>query len=431
MKNLESKQCKRNHLVLLHLNRFIESLNLLDSDLVYVGVSAGVDSMSLVYMLKWLEINSKGPKVKAIHVNHGTRQENIHEEDLVRSFCKELSIPLIVEQLQLRADCPNFENTARIERYKIFKSKAKMNSLIALAHHIDDSFEWSLMQQMRTTEPKSCLGIPVVNGIIRRPFMCLTKKHIIDFANRAGIEWLEDRSNSNLRYDRNFIRDIISNRLSTRYPALLKNYVHRSNKLAKTFGANIQLSTQKEPSKIIKRSWKQRAVCLINGEFKSNFNGQEEKVKSGLIELSNTNRGTTHDQVAKLLKMPGSGKNGPLSFSGGVLGYSFKGLLILLSEEGQREVELLDDLLVHQLREIAGASQIPERLLKSRLFYNENYFPPFLCFGPKSNEESLRGQRSVNPLLPKTTTFCLEREIWFQSLVHVLDSKQKNLSFYF
>jgi tRNA(Ile)-lysidine synthase len=431
MKNLETAQCKRNHLVLLHLNRFIESMNLLDSDLVYVGLSGGVDSMTLAYMLKWLEKHMHGPKVKAIHVNHGTRVENEQEEQLVRDFCKNLSIPLFVEQLNLSSDSPNFENTARIERYKIFKNRAKLNSIIALAHHIDDSFEWSLMQQMRTTEPKSCLGIPVVNGIIRRPFMCLTKKHIVNFAKNAGIEWLEDRSNTNLRFDRNFIRDIINNKLEQRYPALLKNYVHRSNKLAKTFGVNIQLSTQKEPSKIIKRSWKQRAVCLINGEFKSNFNGQEEKVSAGLIELSNANRGTTHEQVAKLLKMPHTGKSGPLSFSGGVKGYCFKGILILLSEEGQKEVELLDDLLVHQLREIAEASQIPERLLKSRLFYNENYFPPFLCFGPKSNEQFLRGQRAVNPLLPKTTAFCLEREIWFQSLVHVLDSKQKNLSFYF
>jgi tRNA(Ile)-lysidine synthase len=431
MKTLETPQCTRNRRVLMHLKRFIEALNLLDSNVVYVGLSGGVDSMTLAYMLKWLEKHQSGPKVKAIHINHGTRKENIDEENLVRDFCRTLLIPLTVEKIELSLIESNFENRARTARYKVFKEKAGLHSLVALAHHIDDSFEWSLMQQMKTTEPKSCLGIPVVNGIVRRPFMCLTKDHILNFARKANIPWLEDQSNLNTRFDRNYMRNVIETKFKTRYPKLLKNYVLRTNKLAKLYGLNISLATQKMPSKVVKRSWKRRAVCLINADFKSNFNGQEERVSEALKELSNASRGTTDLQVSKLLKMPHSGKTGPLSFSGGVESYCFKGLLILLSEEGQKEARILDDLLVHQIMNADEASQIPERLLKSRLFYNENYFPPFLCFGPKSNEELLRGQRTINPLLPKVTKYCLDQGIWFQSLTHILDSKQKNLSFYF
>ncbi|WP_127716207.1 tRNA lysidine(34) synthetase TilS [Halobacteriovorax sp. HLS] len=431
MKSLETVQCGRNYQILMHLKRFIEGLNLLDSGSVLVGLSAGVDSMSLAYMLKWLEKHHGMSKVKAVHINHGTRVQSDQEENHLRKFCKDLGIPLIVKHLELSLDLPNFENTARNERYKIFKEQAHMHSLVALGHHVDDSFEWSLMQQMKTSEPKSCLGIPVVNGIIRRPLMCLTKEHIISFATNAQIQWYEDLSNEDTRFERNYMRQEIISKLKTRYSKILKNYVNRSNKVAKMYGLNISLATQKIPSKVVKRSWKKKAVCFINADFKSNFNGQEEKVLEAVRDLSNANRGTTHDQVQKLLRMSHTGKSGPLSFSGGVIGYNFKGVLVLLSEQGTKEVNLLDDLLIHQLMSSQQASQIPERMLKARLFYNENYFPPFLAIGPKSNEDILRGQRAINPLLPKTTQYCLENGIWFQSLAHILDSKQKKLTFFF
>ena len=74
----------------------------------------------------------------------------------------------------------NFELKARLERYKIFSKY--QDSLIVLGHHIDDSFEWSLMQKMKSSRLESTIGIPLYNKNYIRPLMCVTKKQIRRYA---------------------------------------------------------------------------------------------------------------------------------------------------------------------------------------------------------------------------------------------------------
>lgn len=429
MKALDSVRSKHARDVFEHIYKFMVSVGHLPSSSITVGLSGGVDSVVLLYVLKWIEVNKGGPRVLAHHIDHGTRVDNLDDQKLCEKLCSKLNVDIQVSKLNLSIDVSNFEKRARDERYSAFKDKLLPGGLFALGHHIDDSFEWSLMQQMRSSNLKSTLGIPVTNGLFIRPLMCLSKDQILRLANELELHWNEDSSNLDTRFDRNFIRELTKAKLSPRYPQLLKHYSNRSNELARTLGLSA-LSSGEGREKIIKKSWKGLGVCFLSVDFKSNFQSQSLEIHEAICTLSGQGRGTLHKQIQKLISMANNGKSGPLKFSGGVYGFHSKGCLFLVNRQGLREFELLDQLTLNYLRSRKVASQIPVEGLKNKLFYEANSFWPFLMFGPRKNELALKSLRSVNALLPKSTKYCLDNDIWYQNLSRILDHSHKKLEFY-
>ncbi|OUR95282.1 tRNA lysidine(34) synthetase TilS [Halobacteriovorax marinus] len=427
MNLLDTTQNKFNYKVLEHVLSFAQSAKLFESKALCLGLSAGVDSITLLYILKWLEVNRGAPKVRAIHINHGTRAETKLEEEFIHKYCKNLDVDLTVFQIKMDLEQSNFENNARKQRHEIFfKNLSKQEDLV-LAHHIDDSFEWSLMQQLRSSSIESSLGIPVRNGRITRPLMCLTKAHLQRFAVNASLVWMEDASNLDTRYDRNFLRQVIGGPLKERYPKLLKHYVNRSNQMAQDYGKSI---FPKKVSRVLKKQWHRGGVSFINLDYKSNFEGLAPLISEAIKELSSSNRGSLHKQVLKYIEMAKSGRKGPMIFSGKVKGYALKGVLFIVHEEGEQSLKVLDEEVLRKLKDRNIASQISVGGLKSKLLYNKEVVFPSMMFGPSSNQMKMKGLKTSHPLLPKTTTYCLENDIWFSSLSNVLDQSRQDLQFY-
>ena len=86
------------------------------------------------------------------------------------------------------------------------------------------------MNKFKSSKADEVKGIAVRRGNKIRPLMCVTKKHIVKYANKAGLKWFEDNSNNDLRFERNYIRKMVS-LLEHRYPKILKNYVIKQNSL--------------------------------------------------------------------------------------------------------------------------------------------------------------------------------------------------------
>lgn len=431
MKSLDSVQSKLSLEVFRHIHKFMKSVDHFRKPKVCVALSGGVDSVTLLYALKWIELNLSGPKLSAHHINHGTRSQNSDEENFCRNLCKVLDIPFHSTKLELSLGQSNFENIARVARYRAFKENLPHDTLMALGQHIDDSFEWSLMQSFRSSNIKSTLGIPVNNGDFIRPFMCLTKAQILKLAKVLELRWLEDESNSDLRFDRNFIRDIVDQKISKRYPKVLKHYVNRSNEMAQSYGlSSFSKVSCDMQSKVLKKTWKGLGVCFISRNYKSSFSGLHNQVHDAICSLSQSSRGSLHKQVSKFIRLGESGKSGPLEFSGGVYGYHSKGCLFLVNRKGLKEFENLDKIILKNVKGRDEASQIPGSDLKSKLFYDSKIFWPFFMFGPAENESSLKSIKKVNPLLPKSSQYCIDNGIWFQGLSKILDISHKKLKFY-
>lgn len=194
---------------------------------VLVGYSGGADSSALLfYMQKYAQ--EHGIYIAAVHVNHCIRGEEAdRDEEFCRRTCKLLGIPLFVERVDVPALAKEtgrgIEDAARFARYRIFRSIIDTNENlrhIALAHHADDNMETIIFNMLRGTGTRGLTGIPPVRGErVIRPLIYCTKSEIIGYCIANDISYINDTTNNDIDYTRNYIRNEIVPRLTRINPA--------------------------------------------------------------------------------------------------------------------------------------------------------------------------------------------------------------------
>lgn len=185
-----------------------------------VGVSGGIDSMALLFLLKEL-----GYPVHALHYEHGIRGEASRADaEFVRRFCSRHHIPLIAGS----GDVPGFakknklslEAAARRLRYEFFENAGE--SVVATAHHMEDNAESVLMNIVRGCGVSGLTGISIRSGIIVRPFLCVRRGEIEEYARRHSIPHVTDQTNFDTRYTRNRMRHNVIKELEKINPAVVE-----------------------------------------------------------------------------------------------------------------------------------------------------------------------------------------------------------------
>ena len=197
-------------------------------DIVAVAVSGGVDSMAL---LEYLHQNKSqfGIEVVAVNVDHQIREESGSDSKFVIDYCKQIGVscysfkidvPRIANQKKL-----GLEETARIARYKIFEEVIKKNlaTKIAIAHHESDQVETILLNIFRGAGLKGASGMEAVQGNYVRPFLNTPKSEILSFVEENQIPHVEDETNKDTKYSRNFLRNDILPKLRQYWKNLDKN----------------------------------------------------------------------------------------------------------------------------------------------------------------------------------------------------------------
>jgi tRNA(Ile)-lysidine synthase len=284
-----------------------------------VAVSGGLDSMTLLWLLQSLHQQGKLGPVRAIFVHHHTREGQEWDAELIRSFCRQLKVPfkqLDVDGLTLSDH--NFEARARKERRALCLGELRPHERLWLGHHLDDSYEWNLMQRSRSTNPRATLGIPARNGPILRPFLCVTRRQIERLARFEGIPFREDPTNFDLRFERNYVRHQVIPLLRRRFPKMLKHYAHLSNFAAMQMGLSV--ITRGGPAQIYVYD---KGAVLLGKHF------TEIQVQEIIHSYSDTDRGELITPIQRMLKAIDNGKKGPFHFSGNVAAYYTTGLLMI------------------------------------------------------------------------------------------------------
>ena len=190
-----------------------------------VGLSGGVDSMVLLDVLIAIAPRHQW-QVSAIHVNH---QLNPHAPEwarFCRRFCRARGVPIrVVKVTVARGD--SIEAAARAARYAAYRAQPVDN--IVLAQHQDDQAETVLLQLLRGAGVKGLAAMPVARedsvrpGLrLLRPLLGVTRAQIERYATARELPWVEDDSNADTTYLRNFLRQDIMPRLETRAPAYRK-----------------------------------------------------------------------------------------------------------------------------------------------------------------------------------------------------------------
>lgn len=176
-----------------------------------VGVSAGVDSMVLIFILNKFK-NELKINLTVAHLNHMLRGKQADlDEEFVKDYCKKNSISFISKKVDIKSKAKEaklgIEECARGERYKFFNSIFKGEDYkIATAHNLSENAETVIFNLARGCYKKGLCGIPAKRDNIIRPLIEVSKEQIINYARVNNIKYREDQSNFSLDYNRNKIR---------------------------------------------------------------------------------------------------------------------------------------------------------------------------------------------------------------------------------
>lgn len=199
----------------------LESLHSLPKDASYVvAYSGGLDSHVLLYCCKQLNL-----PVRAVHVHHGLQSIADDWVKHCQAICNVLNIPLDVIYVDAQAEKGQSpEEAARSIRYDALQTNLTNGECLITAQHLNDQAETLLLQLFRTAGTAGLSAMPSSKQfgdyVHIRPLLSFSRKEIEVFAQLNGLRWIEDPSNNDVQFDRNFIRKNLVPLLETRWPEI-------------------------------------------------------------------------------------------------------------------------------------------------------------------------------------------------------------------
>lgn len=190
---------------------------------VRVALSGGLDSMVLLHVAHGL-FGHRPEGFSAIHINHQLQSDAATFEVLCRQACEQLAVPLEVVTVQVDTGQGSLEARARQARYRVFEERLAPGEVLLMAHHGDDQAETRLFRFLRGSGVRGLAGMPTERplgrGRLVRPWLAVPRQCLRDQAQRSGWTWVEDPTNRDERFDRNFLRHSIMPVLRQRWPEL-------------------------------------------------------------------------------------------------------------------------------------------------------------------------------------------------------------------
>ncbi len=188
-----------------------EQLAALSYRRLFVGFSGGLDSSVLLHVAVALNL-----RPAAIHINHGLHPR----ADAWERHCGAVCGRLGVEFASRRVSAAGGEGGFRAARYDAFDALLGEGDLLLLGHHRNDQAETVLMRLVRSRSP---LAMPRTRrlgggGRTLKPWLSLTRDDLLRHARAAALDWIDDPSNDEVAFDRNYLRHRVLPVLAERWP---------------------------------------------------------------------------------------------------------------------------------------------------------------------------------------------------------------------
>lgn len=202
--------------------------NLSAGSRLWVAYSGGRDSHVLLHALASLRTQFSA-SLAAVHINHGLHADANDWEAHCSAVCKALNSPLEVRRLQLeRRPGQSLEESARRARWAAWQPMLNPGDELWTAHHQDDQAETLLLALLRGAGVAGLAAMPATRplgaGLVRRPLLTVPADALADYAGCCALAWIEDPSNRDVAFDRNYLRHQVMPRLKGRWPAMTATF---------------------------------------------------------------------------------------------------------------------------------------------------------------------------------------------------------------
>lgn len=199
---------------------------------IYAGFSGGLDSTVLLHALLQ-QLDPASHRLNAIHVHHGLHPRADAWSEHCRAQCARWGIALNVVPIAIADSGRNLEQQARDARYRAFDGIVPAGACLALAHHQNDVAETLLLRLMRGSGTEALGNMrdirPHGHYSIWRPLLHCSRSELEQYAAAHQLTWIDDSSNADERFDRNFIRHRILPALAERFPEAAQRLAHSAS----------------------------------------------------------------------------------------------------------------------------------------------------------------------------------------------------------
>ncbi|HCU91056.1 MAG TPA: tRNA lysidine(34) synthetase TilS [Gammaproteobacteria bacterium] len=195
-----------------------------------VAYSGGIDSQVLLHLMVSF-VAGQTSRLRMVHIDHGLHKESQGWAEWCAETASEFGIEIVV--LKINESPPSgcsVEAWARGHRYRLLESTMEADDVLLTAHHQNDVAETFLLQLLRGAGPHGLSSIAerqrFGSGMMLRPLLNYSRADIVSYAEAHNLEWIDDSSNDEDRYDRNYLRSNVFPWIERRWPAAVARIGH-------------------------------------------------------------------------------------------------------------------------------------------------------------------------------------------------------------
>ena len=193
-----------------------------------VAYSGGLDSTVLLHALTKIQVSAGADAIRpivALHINHQLSPSADSWQRHAQAQAQAVAVEFFAERVVVESRGKGMEDAAREARYAVFNRFVGPDDVLLLAHHADDQVETLLLRLMRGAGLEGLAGIQKTralaeadSGQLLRPLLDLARADLAAYARAENLHWIEDESNTDTQFDRNFLRAEILPKLAQRWP---------------------------------------------------------------------------------------------------------------------------------------------------------------------------------------------------------------------
>lgn len=205
----------------------------------HIAFSGGLDSTVLLHLLASLANTETLPPLSAVHVHHGLQAAADAWPAHCQSICDNLGVPLSVKRVQVQPGA-SLERAAREARYRAFAEVTGAGEVVLTGQHRDDQAETLLFRLLRGAGVRGLAAMPaqrpLAGGYLVRPLLDVSREALEFYAHEHQLKWIEDPSNADSRFSRNYLRHRVLPALTERWPQAVTGLARTAEHLGEAQG---------------------------------------------------------------------------------------------------------------------------------------------------------------------------------------------------